>query len=37
LKKLEKQLFNFIWNGKRDFIKRKTLIGDIVEGGINMI
>jgi hypothetical protein len=24
-------------NGKRDFIKRKTLIGDIDEGGINMI
>jgi len=37
LKKLEQILFEFIWNGKNDRIKRSTLINDLDLGGINMI
>jgi len=37
LKTLERILYEFIWNGKADRIKRTTLIGDLDLGGINMI
>ena len=30
-------LFDFLWNGKGDKIKRKVMINDLREGGINMI
>ena len=36
LKKVEKLCFGFIWNSNEK-IKRNTLIGPIVEGGISMI
>ena len=29
--------FNFLWNGKREKIKRKTLIGRKEQGGLNMV
>jgi hypothetical protein len=28
---------NLIWNNKPDRVKRNTLIGDITQGGLNMI
>lgn len=34
---LERELFNFIWNGKQDELKRSTLIADYSTGGLNMI
>jgi len=37
LKNLERILYEFIWNGKADRIRRTTLIGDLDLGGINMI
>jgi len=37
LKDLERILFEFIWSGKCDRIKRTTLIGEPDQGGINMI
>jgi len=37
LKSLEQILYEFIWNGKADRIRRTTLIGDLDLGGINMI
>ena len=36
IKQINKIIYNFIWNG-RDRICRKTLIGKIEDGGINMI
>lgn len=33
---LNRLFYNFIWN-KRDRIKRNTMIGDISQGGINMV
>ncbi len=36
LKEIEKLIFNFLWDSK-DRIKRKTLIGQKLKGGINMI
>lgn len=35
-KQLERILFEFIWNGKRDKIKRNTIIGNFEEGGLKM-
>lgn len=37
LKAINTKFFNFIWGGKIDRIKRKTLIGPINEGGLSMI
>ena len=34
---LEKEIYKFIWNGKRDRVKRQTLIADFEKGGLNMI
>ena len=34
---IESVFYQFIWNFKRDKIKRKTLIGSIENGGLNMI
>ena len=36
-KELEKTLFNFIWNGKPDKMKRTTAIAPLNKGGLNMI
>lgn len=36
IKSINKLIFNFIWN-KKDRIKRKTLIGDIKDGGIGIV
>lgn len=36
IKKVNRAIFNFIWN-KHDRIKRNTLIGKIEEGGIGVI
>jgi len=30
-------IFNFLWDNKNEKIKRKTLIGDKLKGGLNMI
>ena len=35
-KQLETIIFNFIWNGKKDKIKRKIIINELEEGGLNM-
>ena len=35
--RLEKIMFNFIWDGKPDKIKRGTLIQDYEQGGLKMI
>ena len=37
LKNLDSIFYQFIWNGKRDRIARKTLIGEIGNGGLKMI
>ena len=37
LKQANKIIFNFIWNGKRDRVKRDTVIASRHEGGLNMI
>ena len=37
LKEVESILYNFIWNGKRDKVARKTLINTIENGGLKMI
>ena len=37
IKKLEQVLFNFIWNGKPDKIKRSTLYLSKQDGGLNMV
>ena len=34
---LNKILYEFLWSGKGEKIKRKTLIGDIQDGGLKMI
>ena len=36
-KKINSLLFNYLWNDKREKIKRNILIKDIEEGGLNMI
>ena len=37
LNELTSLFYNFIWNNKPDRVKRNTLIGDITQGGLNMI
>jgi len=37
LKEIENIFFNFLWNGKRDRIKRDVLINDFSEGGLKMV
>ncbi|XP_071176505.1 uncharacterized protein [Mytilus edulis] len=37
LNELNTLFFQFIWNGKPDRIRRSTLIGDIPQGGLNMM
>ena len=38
LNKLTSLFYNFIWNiNKPDRVQRNTLIGDITQGGVNMI
>ena len=37
LNELNTMFYNFIWNGKTDRLKHNTLIGDISQGGLNMI
>ncbi|KAK3096175.1 hypothetical protein FSP39_024025 [Pinctada imbricata] len=37
IKELEQIFYKFIWNQKPDKIKRKTLIGECKDGGLNMI
>lgn len=37
IKEINKLLFSFIWNGKRDKIKRCTMIADKLEGGLKMV
>ena len=37
IKKLETLAFNYIWNGKRELIKRKVLYCDFKDGGLNMV
>ena len=36
IKLFNKRIFNFIWN-KKDRIKRNTMIGNIYQGGINLV
>ena len=36
-KEIESILYNFIWNGKREKVARKTLINTIENGGLKMI
>ena len=37
IKEIESCCFNYIWKGKRDKVKRSTLIAQYEEGGLNMI
>ena len=37
VQEIEKIAFKFIWNDKRELIKRKTLYLDSLEGGLNMV
>ena len=37
LEKITRAWFNFIWNGKRDEIKRKVMVKRIEDGGVGMI
>ena len=37
IKSLKQQSFEFIWNNKRDKIKRDTLIKPYEEGGLRMV
>jgi len=37
IKRLETLAFNYIWNGKRELIKRKVLYCDFRDGGLNMV
>jgi hypothetical protein len=34
---METLMYEFIWDGKRDNIKRKTMIGEYKQGGLQMI
>ena len=36
-KTLDNLIYKFIWNGKRDRIKRTTLVSDYMDGGLKMI
>ena len=37
IKEINKLFFNFLWNDKKDKIKRSVMINDYPEGGLNMI
>lgn len=37
IKLLTQESYSFIWNSKRDKVKRNTIIQNIEDGGINMI
>ena len=37
LEKITQECFNFIWNGKRDRIKRKVMVKKVEDGGVEMI
>ena len=37
VKKIHTLIYNFIWQGKRDHVKRDTIIASKEEGGLNMI
>lgn len=37
IKEFNTLFYNFIWNGKLERIKRNTLIGDFMQGGLNMV
>ena len=37
IKEINKLFFNFLWNGKKDKIKRSIMINDYPEGGLKMI
>lgn len=34
---LEREIFNFILDGKHDKVKRSTLLSDYIKGGLNII
>ena len=34
---LEKEIYNYIWDGKKDKVKRNSLIADYEKGGLKMI
>ena len=36
MKKIHQECFKFIWNGKRDKIKRSVLVKKVEEGGLRM-
>ena len=36
IKGIESEIFNFLWKGKKDKIKRTCLIGDYTEGGLKI-
>ena len=37
LEKITRECFNFIWNGRKDKIKRKVMVKKIEEGGVEMM
>ena len=37
INRLEKSMYNFLWDGKPDKIKRETIIQDYEHGGLKMI
>ena len=37
IKKAEKIIYDFIWQGKKDKVKRKVLINEKRKGGLEMI
>ena len=36
-KKIESIIYKFIWNNKKDKIKRTTMIGDYIDEGLKLI
>ncbi len=34
---IDKMLFKFIWRGKSEYVKRKTIIRNVSEGGVNAL
>ena len=37
IKNVEKEIYNFIWKGKQDKVKRKVLINKVEKGGLGMV
>ena len=37
LKHLDNLLYNFLWNNKKHFVEKSVIIGNMTEGGLNMI